>query len=262
MGTEARPLPLTHSDDWQDCLGRQRPDLVVIASPDGCHFPQINQALRQGAAVVVESPVVSEWQEWQQLHRLPAREARRLFIAAPWDAELSATTASKGSAWQEKWPCGNGALGQHGWAVLDRALLDLRPGLPRRVFAAGDGAAFGEPASHTPGELLAAVEFESGTHLAWHERQGQRTVTIRGPDMATLRSLDGAALQRLAAPLPPQWQGILADLSHGVPSACRFGMASSHVATTWLAIKAALKSQCTVILDWPGKGHCVPAVLA
>lgn len=80
--------------------------------------------------------------------------------------------------------------------------------------------------------------------------------------MATLRSLDGAALQRLAAPLPPQWQGILADLSHGVPSACRFGMASSHVATTWLAIKAALKSQCTVILDWPGKGHCVPAVPA
>ncbi len=242
-------------DDWHRGLSLCRYDLIVVASPEVSHFSQILEGLDQGAAVVVETPVVNEWIEWEQLTRLSDRTSCRLFISAPW-RKGQQRFQPQSKDWQLSWESGNGVLGREGWQVLDEALGGLNLGLPRRVFAAGDGAPFGVPSSCTPMELLATMEFDQCSSLTWQERVHGRNISVRGLDGRTIQAVGEKNLKNIdlygeTSPLDDMWESILAEVRNGEPSAFKFAK-NCKVAPAWLAIKEALKTQRNLVFDWNG----------
>ena len=65
-------------------------DLVVIASPNDCHYPQADAALRAGKHVVVDKPFTTTLDEARQLQVLASHHQRLLsvFHNRRWDADF------------------------------------------------------------------------------------------------------------------------------------------------------------------------------
>jgi UDP-N-acetylglucosamine 3-dehydrogenase len=65
-------------ESWRDLLQKTRPELVVIATPTPTHFELTEQALRAGAHVLVEKPLVTSSVQFRQIVTLAAEQGCRL----------------------------------------------------------------------------------------------------------------------------------------------------------------------------------------
>ncbi|MEJ3747504.1 Gfo/Idh/MocA family oxidoreductase [Actinomycetes bacterium KLBMP 9797] len=79
----ARPdLRVAHypAADFDALLARERPDVVVVTSPDATHAGYVSAALRQGADVVVEKPMTTDLAGLRQIRDALATGAGRLTV--------------------------------------------------------------------------------------------------------------------------------------------------------------------------------------
>jgi predicted dehydrogenase len=76
--------------DTAQALANPAIDLVVIASPNDCHYPQAEAALRAGKHVVVDKPFTTTLDEARQLQVLASHHQRLLsvFHNRRWDADF------------------------------------------------------------------------------------------------------------------------------------------------------------------------------
>ncbi|MEH1127442.1 Gfo/Idh/MocA family oxidoreductase [Micromonospora sp. CPCC 206061] len=81
---DARPdlrVPHYPAGDFDALLGRERPDVVVVTSPDATHAGYVGAALRHGADVVVEKPMTTDLAGLRQIRdALAAPGAGRLTV--------------------------------------------------------------------------------------------------------------------------------------------------------------------------------------
>ncbi|MGS2644463.1 Gfo/Idh/MocA family oxidoreductase [Streptosporangium sp. LJ11] len=80
---EARPdLRISHhpADRFGRMLTRERPDVVVVTSPDATHADYISQALRHGADVVVEKPLTVDVAGLRQIQDALAASTAQLTV--------------------------------------------------------------------------------------------------------------------------------------------------------------------------------------
>jgi hypothetical protein len=81
---DARPdlrVPHYSAGDFDGLLSRERPEVVVVTSPDATHAGYVSAALRHGADVVVEKPMTTDLAGLRQIHEaLAAPGAGRLTV--------------------------------------------------------------------------------------------------------------------------------------------------------------------------------------
>jgi hypothetical protein len=81
---DARPdlrVPHYAAGDFDGLLRRERPEVVVVTSPDATHAGYVSAALRHGADVVVEKPMTTDLSGLRQIHdALAAPGAGRLTV--------------------------------------------------------------------------------------------------------------------------------------------------------------------------------------
>lgn len=67
--------------DWRRMLERERPDIVLIASPNALHYEHATGALEAGCHVLLEKPMTVHAADAADLVALAARHDRRLAVA-------------------------------------------------------------------------------------------------------------------------------------------------------------------------------------
>ncbi|MEN3614519.1 Gfo/Idh/MocA family protein [Plantactinospora sp. ZYX-F-223] len=80
---QARPelrVPHYAPGDFDALLARERPDVVIVTSPDATHAGYVSAALRQGADVVVEKPMTTDVAGLQQIGDALAAGAGELTV--------------------------------------------------------------------------------------------------------------------------------------------------------------------------------------
>ncbi|GLI02497.1 Gfo/Idh/MocA family oxidoreductase [Phytohabitans aurantiacus] len=74
-------VPHYAAGDFDQMLARERPDVVVVTSPDATHAGYVSAALRSGADAVVEKPMTTDLAGLRQIHdALAAPGAGRLTV--------------------------------------------------------------------------------------------------------------------------------------------------------------------------------------
>src|SRR3989304_3609386 len=73
---EAPPPAARRDDPAHDLLARERPDFLDICTPPGTHAALIQGALRRGAHVLCEKPLVASLEELGPVRRLASGTGR------------------------------------------------------------------------------------------------------------------------------------------------------------------------------------------
>ncbi|MGN9908271.1 Gfo/Idh/MocA family protein [Phytohabitans sp. LJ34] len=79
----ARPdlrVPHYAAADFKALLARERPDVVIVTSPDATHAGYVSAALRHGADVVVEKPMTTDTAGLDEIHDALAASDGRLTV--------------------------------------------------------------------------------------------------------------------------------------------------------------------------------------
>ncbi|MFC0526242.1 Gfo/Idh/MocA family protein [Phytohabitans kaempferiae] len=80
---EARPdlaLPHYAPADFDTLLAKERPDVVIVTSPDATHAGYAGAALRHGADAVVEKPMTTDAAGLNEIHEALSASERRLTV--------------------------------------------------------------------------------------------------------------------------------------------------------------------------------------
>jgi len=220
--TGAQVVPELHASALADCDGgafddlgdalATRPDVVVVSNPTSLHLPVVDEAIRAGAAVLVEKPVSDSLDGLDALVELAARRCATVAVGCqhrfhPALLELReligrdalgrvvtvcATEADYLPAYHpyEDYRRSYAARRDLGGGVVLTQIHELDYlhwllGMPRRVFAVGGHVSdLDVDVEDTASALL---EFETGgrplpahLHLDFRSRPARRTCVVRG----------------------------------------------------------------------------------
>lgn len=73
-----RRIPFYHAADLPRMLAETRPDVLLVATPDGAHTPYIVAGLEAGCDVIVEKPMVINCEQIRAVQEAEKRTGRQV----------------------------------------------------------------------------------------------------------------------------------------------------------------------------------------
>ena len=74
VGTGVRPKEYFGDAPWDDIIDKEKPDILIVATPDDCHVEPIKKALENGVHVICEKPLALKVSEVIELSALAAEK--------------------------------------------------------------------------------------------------------------------------------------------------------------------------------------------
>jgi len=72
--------PVYHSDNFEEMIKENKPDYVIVTTPDSYHSKYLIKAMELGSNVISEKPLVTETEQAQKLLDAEARTGKKLII--------------------------------------------------------------------------------------------------------------------------------------------------------------------------------------
>lgn len=255
----------------KDLLESERPDWVVVATPDNLHTENVLQAVKTGAKVLVEAPAVHTWEDLRELEAMDRQMPGQIRVIARWreSAPLVAQETpvsdisgeySVAASWQQQWELGNGVLGTLGYGLYDAALGAARLGLPKNVFATGDHAI---RSGRAPNHVLVMSRHGGGQQVTWlqspHLASGVSGISVKDAAGRGIYQMTASEVEKQwhsPAALPLMWQHLILGAEGGGEIAVPLpALAECHRA--WLAAKTALVAGRALDFSWSQEGFPV-----